>query len=102
DRAVAERGKAIFDKSCASCHVGTTGTDNKNREAAPGGGHRNEGRQSSAHGQQGVSHDATPRVVAAPTVFPRWERQDARGCGGTLRPRSAAQTYRQSGTRYCI
>ena len=28
DRAMAERGRAIFDSSCATCHVGTTGTDN--------------------------------------------------------------------------
>ena len=28
DAAVAERGHAIFDRSCASCHVGTGGTDN--------------------------------------------------------------------------
>ena len=30
DRAMAERGHAVFDRSCASCHVGTTGTDNNN------------------------------------------------------------------------
>lgn len=28
DQAAAGRGKAIFDKSCAGCHVGGTGTDN--------------------------------------------------------------------------
>jgi len=28
DRASAERGRAVFDRDCASCHVGTTGTDN--------------------------------------------------------------------------
>ena len=28
DAAVAARGKMLFDKSCASCHVGGTGTDN--------------------------------------------------------------------------
>lgn len=30
DVAMAERGHAIFDKSCASCHIGTNGTDNNN------------------------------------------------------------------------
>jgi cytochrome c5 len=35
DRAVAERGKAIFDKNCASCHVGTTGTDNNTGKLHP-------------------------------------------------------------------
>lgn len=28
DAAVADRGRALFDRRCASCHVGTTGTDN--------------------------------------------------------------------------
>jgi len=28
DRTAADRGKVVFDRSCASCHVGTTGTDN--------------------------------------------------------------------------
>ncbi len=28
DREVAGRGKAVFDKNCASCHVGGNGTDN--------------------------------------------------------------------------
>jgi cytochrome c5 len=30
DAAGAERGRAVFDKSCASCHVGGSGTDNNN------------------------------------------------------------------------
>ena len=28
DAAVAERGRVLFDRSCATCHVGATGTDN--------------------------------------------------------------------------
>jgi mono/diheme cytochrome c family protein len=28
DTAIAERGRAIFDRTCASCHVGGSGTDN--------------------------------------------------------------------------
>ena len=28
DRVIAERGRAVFDQSCASCHVGASGTDN--------------------------------------------------------------------------
>ena len=28
DTAVAERGRAVFDRTCASCHVGGSGTDN--------------------------------------------------------------------------
>jgi cytochrome c5 len=28
DAAAAERGRIVFDRSCASCHVGTTNTDN--------------------------------------------------------------------------
>ena len=28
DAAVAERGRAVFDRTCASCHVGGNGTDN--------------------------------------------------------------------------
>ncbi len=35
DRALAERGRAIFDRSCASCHVGTTGTDNNSGKLHP-------------------------------------------------------------------
>ena len=30
DVAGAERGRAVFDRSCASCHVGVSGTDNNN------------------------------------------------------------------------
>ena len=30
DAAVAERGRALFDRTCAKCHVGGTGTDNNN------------------------------------------------------------------------
>jgi len=30
DAAGAERGRAVFDRSCASCHVGGSGTDNNN------------------------------------------------------------------------
>ncbi len=30
DRAMASRGRTIFDSNCASCHVGTNGTDNNN------------------------------------------------------------------------
>ncbi len=28
DTAIAERGRAVFDRTCASCHVGGSGTDN--------------------------------------------------------------------------
>ncbi len=28
DAAVAERGRAVFDRTCSNCHVGATGTDN--------------------------------------------------------------------------
>ena len=28
DRVAADRGRALFDKSCATCHVGVSGTDN--------------------------------------------------------------------------
>ena len=28
DAAAAERGRSVFDRTCASCHVGATGTDN--------------------------------------------------------------------------
>jgi cytochrome c5 len=30
DRAAAGRGRAVFNRTCASCHVGATGTDNNN------------------------------------------------------------------------
>lgn len=30
DSAGAARGRAVFDSSCASCHIGTSGTDNNN------------------------------------------------------------------------
>ncbi|HET9358940.1 MAG TPA: hypothetical protein VFO58_04280, partial [Vicinamibacterales bacterium] len=30
DAAVAERGRVMFDRTCASCHVGGSGTDNNN------------------------------------------------------------------------
>jgi len=30
DAALAERGRAVFERSCASCHVGGSGTDNNN------------------------------------------------------------------------
>ena len=30
DTAIAERGRTVFDRTCASCHVGGSGTDNNN------------------------------------------------------------------------
>jgi cytochrome c5 len=30
DAAAAGRGRAVFNRTCASCHIGTTGTDNNN------------------------------------------------------------------------
>ena len=35
DAAVAERGRALFDRTCASCHIGGTGTDNNNGKLHP-------------------------------------------------------------------
>ena len=35
DAASAERGRAVFDRSCASCHVGVSGTDNNNGTLHP-------------------------------------------------------------------
>ena len=35
DRAAAGRGKAVFDKNCASCHVGGGGTDNDSGKLHP-------------------------------------------------------------------
>jgi cytochrome c2 len=35
DPASAERGRAVFDKSCAGCHVGATGTDNNDGKLHP-------------------------------------------------------------------
>ena len=30
DTAIAERGRVVFDRTCASCHIGGSGTDNNN------------------------------------------------------------------------
>jgi mono/diheme cytochrome c family protein len=35
DAAVAERGRAVFDRTCASCHVGGSGTDNNSGTLHP-------------------------------------------------------------------
>jgi mono/diheme cytochrome c family protein len=35
DAALAERGRALFDRACSSCHVDTTGTDNNNGKLHP-------------------------------------------------------------------
>ena len=35
DRAVADRGRAVFNQSCASCHIGGSGTDNNNGTLHP-------------------------------------------------------------------
>jgi cytochrome c5 len=35
DAARAERGRAVFDRSCAGCHVGTSGTDNNGGKLHP-------------------------------------------------------------------
>ena len=35
DTAIAERGRAVFDGACASCHVGGSGTDNNNGTLHP-------------------------------------------------------------------
>jgi cytochrome c5 len=35
DSAIADRGRTVFNKSCASCHVGGSGTDNNNGALHP-------------------------------------------------------------------
>ncbi len=35
DKAVAERGRAVFDGACSSCHVGGSGTDNNDGKLHP-------------------------------------------------------------------
>jgi hypothetical protein len=35
DAALAERGRAVFDRSCSSCHVDVTGTDNNDGKVHP-------------------------------------------------------------------
>ena len=35
DIAIAERGRVVFDRTCASCHVGGSGTDNNNGTLHP-------------------------------------------------------------------
>ena len=35
DAAVAKRGKALFDRTCASCHIGGSGTDNNSGKLHP-------------------------------------------------------------------
>jgi mono/diheme cytochrome c family protein len=35
DPAIAERGRAVFDRTCATCHVGGSGTDNNNGTLHP-------------------------------------------------------------------
>ena len=35
DRAIADRGRGVFNQSCASCHVGGSGTDNNNGTLHP-------------------------------------------------------------------
>jgi cytochrome c5 len=37
DVAAAERGRALFDRSCSSCHVGASGTDNNDGKLHPPG-----------------------------------------------------------------
>jgi hypothetical protein len=35
DAAIAKRGRVVFDRSCASCHIGGTGTDNNSGKLHP-------------------------------------------------------------------
>ena len=35
DRAIADRGRVVFNKTCASCHVGGSGTDNNSGTLHP-------------------------------------------------------------------
>ncbi len=35
DAAIAERGRGVFDRTCASCHIGGSGTDNNNGALHP-------------------------------------------------------------------
>jgi mono/diheme cytochrome c family protein len=35
DAAIAERGRAVFDRTCASCHIGGSGTDNNSGTLHP-------------------------------------------------------------------
>ena len=83
DAAAAARGRAVFDQTCAVCHVGGSGTDNNTGKLHAAGGHRRRRSVRRAHGQQGVPHDAPARhsgstrrtsTTAARRRSPTWWR----------------------------
>ena len=71
----AQRGKVVFNRTCATCHVGGNGTDNDSGKLHAAGGNGHGRRLRHANGEQGVSHDAATRTAAAPAVLPRRQRR---------------------------
>ena len=99
DAAAAERGRAVFDRTCASCHVGGTGHRQQRRRAARARRDRRGRRVRGAHRQQGVSDHAAARALAAPAVLPRRQRRDARRRRRALHARAQAWPDSGSATR---
>ena len=96
DTAAAGRGRGMFDKSCASCHVGGSGTDNNDRETARAQGNRRRRSIRGAHGDQGLSHDPAPWALAARAVLPRRQRGDAGRCRRALQQGSQPGAHGRS------
>ena len=99
DAAIAERGRSVFDRTCASCHVGGSGTDNNGGTLHAAGGHRRRRSVCGAHSKQGVPHDASACALAAPAVLPRRQRGHARRRRGALQPGSQARSHRRAAAR---
>ncbi len=77
DTAMAERGRVVFDRTCASCDIGGSGTDNNNGILhAP-----EETGVDGAYGHQAVPNHPAAWLVAARAVLPRRERRDPGRCG---------------------
>jgi hypothetical protein len=90
DSAGAARGRAVFDGSCASCHIGTSGTDNNNGVLhAPA----ETGMNGEYAARTASKAYRTHRFAPCGSILPisRWKRQDARGRRGALRPCPGAQ-----------
>ncbi len=70
DTNAAERGRVVFNQSCVTCHVGANNTDNNSGVLHPPAETGQDASYAIAYGEQGLSHHAAARALAASPVFP--------------------------------
>jgi mono/diheme cytochrome c family protein len=81
----AARGRVLFNRTCATCHVGGSGTDNDSGKLHKPAETGVDGAYAAVPPTRLIGNPSA-RAVAASAVFPRWQRGYAAGRGQTLQP----------------